>query len=138
MTEPGPEPSERMLRFIETYNSDGHVFMREINHDIWRPWGAGLPEEFENAVRAGVFNVRNWGVCYNGGLDDIDAAYVDEDVRLFWKAIFPGRPFPVGNPELPPTEDFPDEYTRFWTAGGIGPSPVPEPSQGSETGGDSG
>lgn len=128
MTEPDTGLSERLLHFIESYNVDGHVMMREVNHDIWLPWGEGLPEEFEAAVRKGLFNTDNWGVCYNGGLHHTDTDYVDDDVRVFWKAIFPGRPFPVGDPELPATPTFPDADTRFWTEDGIEP---PKPYRGS-------
>ncbi|GLZ80302.1 hypothetical protein Afil01_51090 [Actinorhabdospora filicis] len=121
MTEPEHGLSPRLLRFIEAYNVDGNVMMREINHDIWQPVYRGLAEEFEAAVLGERFDTDNWGVCYNGGLYETDTRYVDGDVRLFWKAIFPGRPFPVGDPELPMTPTFPDRDTRFWTEDGIEP-----------------
>ncbi|GLZ77945.1 hypothetical protein Afil01_27520 [Actinorhabdospora filicis] len=54
-----------------------------------------FPEEFEEALRAGAFTPRTWGICYNGGLDDDQADIVDMDLRDFWLAIHPDRPYPL-------------------------------------------
>ena len=86
--------SDRMKKLIEAYDIDGDVAVTELQHAAKLPAYAWLPEEFEQAVRAGAFTPETWGICYNDGLDPEDTDLVDHDVRLFWQAIHPDKPYP--------------------------------------------
>ncbi|GLZ78556.1 hypothetical protein Afil01_33630 [Actinorhabdospora filicis] len=89
------ELSDRLKKVLETYNIDGDVGVDDLAHDAALPSKAWLGTEFEEALRAGAFTTETWGdVCYNGGLDEDQAYIVDRDLRLFWQAINPDRPYP--------------------------------------------
>ncbi|HEY1175525.1 MAG TPA: hypothetical protein VGF17_05160 [Phytomonospora sp.] len=95
---PEHELSERLRKVLRTYNIDGDVGDEDLAKTARLPAYDWLAGEFEEALLAGAFTTETWGVCYNGGLDPEDTDLVDRDLRYFWAAIFPERPYPLDAP----------------------------------------
>ena len=89
--------SERLKNVIRGYNLDGEVVEDALAQAVTKSltW---FPAEFEEALRAGAFTPETWGICY-GGLHEDDTDVVDRDLRQFWSAIFPDRPYPLDEQE---------------------------------------
>jgi hypothetical protein len=69
--------------------------LEDLTADIEQGGLAWFPQEFSQALVAGIFTPDLWGRLTQTGLDEDDQDQLDADLRAVWAHAAPGRPFPL-------------------------------------------